>query len=212
MFPQESGSLPRPAAATSSSITSPSRSVRSRICERVDGRRADPDRLVGLAIESINQAVAMSARRRRRRAHVPRNFRGHYLGQGGYESSRNGSSPTSAATSCSNTTRRAPAISSRYAFVPKNKGVVLGLVSSKSPRSRAGTLERRPRRPPTTATMTARHRPQRGTASTAAGNPLTRGDQAETSTGGRGGAGDVAVSLDNPRDTKQPPPSIRSCS
>ena len=68
----------------------------------------------------------------RRRARVPRQLQGHVpvgrrLRLGGGEILRPHRTST---TSCSSSTRRAPAVSRRCAIVPKTKGVVLGLVSS----------------------------------------------------------------------------------
>ena len=61
------------------------------------------------------------------------NFKGHYLGAGGYEwVAERFFADTPPITSCSNTTRDGPGFAP-LRFVPQSKGVVLGLVSSKSP-------------------------------------------------------------------------------
>ena len=96
---------------------------------------SNPDTLVDLYIDSINQAVAECPADVVIGVHMCRgNFKGHYLGAGGYESV--------AERFFANTkvnhflleydTARAGDFAP-LRFVPKNKGVVLGLVSSKTP-------------------------------------------------------------------------------
>ena len=96
---------------------------------------SDPDSLVDLYIDSINQAVAGCPADVVIGVHMCRgNFKGHYLGAGGYESV--------AERFFANTninhflleydTPRAGDFAP-LRFVPKTKGVVLGLVSTKTP-------------------------------------------------------------------------------
>lgn len=140
-----------------------------------------PDALVDLYIDSINQAVVECPSEIVVGVHMCRgNFKGHYLGAGGYESV--------AERFFANTkvnhflleydTPRAGDFAP-LRFVPKGKGVVLGLISSKTPilesidRLKARTLE---------ATRyidldRLAISPQCGFASTVAGNPLTEADQ-----------------------------------
>ncbi len=103
---------------------------------------SNPDRLVGLYIDSINQAVAQCPADVVIGVHMCRgNFKGHYLGAGGYESV--------AERFFANTnvnhflleydTPRAGDFAP-LRFVPKNKGVVLGLVSVED----AGARKHRP--------------------------------------------------------------------
>lgn len=141
----------------------------------------NPDSLVDLYIDSINQAVADCPPEVVVGVHMCRgNFKGHYLGAGGYESV--------AERFFANTkvnhflleydTPRAGDFAP-LRFVPKNKGVVLGLISSKTPVLESiDTLKARTQE-------AARHidldrlaiSPQCGFASTVAGNPLTEADQ-----------------------------------
>ena len=104
---------------------------------RQDRRRRPGPRRAGRSLHRRHQRL----RRRRagrhgdRRAHVPRQLPrplslGGRLRVGGRALLRQ--QPRSR-TSCSSTTRRAPATSSRCASCPKDKGVVLGLVSTKTP-------------------------------------------------------------------------------
>ena len=78
---------PAPAAATSSSTRSRSRSSAIRPFARRSKARAKPDRLVDLYIESLNEAVSGAPPDVTFGVHMCRgNFKGHYLGAGGYES------------------------------------------------------------------------------------------------------------------------------
>ncbi len=148
---------------------------------KVEAAGQDPDKLVDLYIEAINNAVSGAPSDMRIGIHMCRgNFRGHYLSEGGYESVaeryfRN----------CNVThflleydTARAGDFKP-LRFVPKSKGVVLGLVSTKTP-----VLERIDdlrRRTDAAAKFIDLDRlgigPQCGFASTAAGNPLTEADE-----------------------------------
>jgi 5-methyltetrahydropteroyltriglutamate--homocysteine methyltransferase len=141
----------------------------------------DPDSLVDLYIESINQAVAHCPPDVVIGVHMCRgNFKGHYLAAGGYESV--------AERFFTNTnvnhflleydTSRAGDFAP-LRFVPKSKGVVLGLVSSKTPELE--TLETlRMRVEEATRYMDLERlavSPQCGFASTVAGNPMSENDQ-----------------------------------
>jgi len=142
---------------------------------------ADPDRLVDLYIDAINQAVADCPADVVVGVHMCRgNFKGHYLGSGGYDSV---AERFFAATHANHflleyDTSRAGDFQP-LRFVPADKGVVLGLVSSKTPALESiDTLRRR-------AEEAARFidldrlaiGPQCGFASSAAGNPLTEADE-----------------------------------
>jgi 5-methyltetrahydropteroyltriglutamate--homocysteine methyltransferase len=151
------------------------------IRDRVVAAGSDPDTLVDLYIEAINSAVAESPLQVTVGVHMCRgNFKGHYLGAGGYESV--------AERFFANTkinhflleydTPRAGDFTP-LRFVPDSKGVVLGLVSSKTPvLEPMDDLKRR-------TDNAARHidldrlaiSPQCGFASTVAGNPLSEADE-----------------------------------
>ena len=141
----------------------------------------EPDKLVDLYIDSINQAVAECPPDVVIGVHMCRgNFKGHYLGAGGYESV--------AERFFANTnvnhflleydTPRAGDFAP-LRFVPKTKGVVLGLVSSKTPVLES--LDLLKRRVDEAIKFIDLDRlalgPQCGFASTVAGNPLTEADQ-----------------------------------
>ena len=146
----------------------------------VEGARQDPDRLVDLYIEAINEAVADAPPQVTIGVHVCRgNFKGHYLGAGGYDSV---AERFFAKTLVNHflleyDTARAGDFSP-LRFV-KNKGVVLGLISSKTPHLEiVDVLNRR--------VDEASHyidldrlaiSPQCGFASTVAGNPVTESEQ-----------------------------------
>jgi 5-methyltetrahydropteroyltriglutamate--homocysteine methyltransferase len=138
---------------------------------------SDPDTLVDLYIDSINQAVAGAPDDVIFGVHMCRgNFKGHYLGAGGYESV--------AERFFANTdvnhflleydTERAGDFAP-LRFVPENKGVVLGLVSTKTPVIES--LETLKRRTEEATRYVDLDRlavgPQCGFASTVAGNPVT---------------------------------------
>lgn len=102
---------------------------------KVEAAGSNPDALVDHYIDAINTAVAGASRDVVFGVHMCRgNFKGHYLGQGGYESV--------AERFFANTnvnhflleydTPRAGDFKP-LRFVPKDKGVVLGLISSKMP-------------------------------------------------------------------------------
>jgi 5-methyltetrahydropteroyltriglutamate--homocysteine methyltransferase len=151
------------------------------IREQVSRAGSDPDALVELYIQSINDAVAACPAEVKIGVHMCRgNFKGHYLGAGGYESV---AERFFAQTNVNHflleyDTPRAGDFAP-LRFVPKEKGVVLGLVSSKTPVLESlDELERR------TAAATRyidldrlAIGPQCGFASTVAGNPVTETDE-----------------------------------
>jgi 5-methyltetrahydropteroyltriglutamate--homocysteine methyltransferase len=148
---------------------------------KVASSGGDPDRLVGLYIEAINRAVAGRPADMMVGVHMCRgNYRGHYLGAGGYESVAEW---FFAGTEVDHflleyDTPRAGDFRP-LRFVPKQKAVVLGLVSSKTPVLESlDMLKRR-------TEDASRHidldrlaiSPQCGFASSVAGNPLTEEDE-----------------------------------
>jgi 5-methyltetrahydropteroyltriglutamate--homocysteine methyltransferase len=141
----------------------------------------DPDRLVDLYIDAINQAVANRPADITVGVHVCRgNYKGMYLSEGGYDSVAEkffGRTNVDHFLLEFDTPRAGSFAPLR--FVPKTKGVVLGLVSSKTPALESmDTLERR-------TEEAARYvdperlaiSPQCGFASTMGGNPVTEADQ-----------------------------------
>jgi 5-methyltetrahydropteroyltriglutamate--homocysteine methyltransferase len=148
---------------------------------QVEAAGSAPDRLVDLYIDAINQAVAGRPADMIVGVHVCRgNFKGYYLAAGGYGSV--------AERFFANTqvdhflleydTPRAGDFAP-LRFVPKNKGVVLGLVSTKTPVLE--DLDGLKRRVEEAARAVDFQRlaigPQCGFASTVAGNPLSETDQ-----------------------------------
>jgi 5-methyltetrahydropteroyltriglutamate--homocysteine methyltransferase len=151
------------------------------ICDEVKRSGGNPDALVDLYIASINQAVSKCPANVTVGVHMCRgNFKGHYLGAGGYESV---AERFFAQTNVNHflleyDTFRAGDFAP-LRFVPKTKGCVLGLVSTKTPLLESlGDLKRR-------AEDAARYidldrlaiSPQCGFASTVAGNPITEADE-----------------------------------
>ena len=151
------------------------------ICDEVKRSGSNPDALVDLYIAGINQAVSKCPADVTIGVHMCRgNFKGHYLGAGGYESV---AERFFAQTNVNHflleydTSRAGDFAPLR--FVPKSKGVVLGLVSTKTPVLESlGDLKHR-------AEDAARYidldrlaiSPQCGFASTVAGNPITEADE-----------------------------------
>jgi 5-methyltetrahydropteroyltriglutamate--homocysteine methyltransferase len=151
------------------------------IREKVEALGSDPDRLVDLYIHAINQAVAGLPSDVVIGVHMCRgNYKGHYLGAGGYDSV---AERFFAGTDVHHflleyDTPRAGDFNP-LRFVPKGRGVVLGLISSKTPVLEGiDALKRR-------AEEASRHidldrlaiSPQCGFASSVAGNPVTEADQ-----------------------------------
>ena len=148
---------------------------------KVKGAGGDPDKLVDLYVDAINHAVRNRPKGVTVGVHVCRgNYKGMYLSEGGYDSV--------AETLFGRTevdhfllefdTPRAGGFSP-LRFVPKGKGVVLGLVSSKTPQLETiETLKKRSEEAskyidPANLALS----PQCGFASTIGGNPLTEADE-----------------------------------
>lgn len=148
---------------------------------KVAGDGADPDRLVDLYIDAINQAVTDRPTGMIVGVHLCRgNFKGQYLAAGGYDSIAERLFQGTRVNHFLlefDTPRAGDFAPLR--FVPKDKGVVLGLISSKvATLEPLDLLQRR-------VAEAARHidldrlaiSPQCGFASTAAGNPVTEADE-----------------------------------
>jgi 5-methyltetrahydropteroyltriglutamate--homocysteine methyltransferase len=151
------------------------------IRDKVSAVGGDPDALVDLYIDAINQAVASRPADMIVSVHMCRgNFKGHYLAAGSYESVAErffASADVNHFLLEYDTPRAGDFRPLR--FVPERKGVVLGLISSKTPvLEPIDDLKRR-------AEEAARYidldrlaiGPQCGFASTAAGNPLSEADE-----------------------------------
>jgi 5-methyltetrahydropteroyltriglutamate--homocysteine methyltransferase len=151
------------------------------IRERIASVGSDPDELVDLYIAALNQALSACPPEVVVGVHMCRgNLKGHYLGEGSYESVAERFFAGIRANHFLleyDTPRAGDFKPLRY--VPKTKGVVLGLVSSKTPElESADNLRRR-------LDDAARYvdldrlaiSPQCGFASTVAGNPLSEADQ-----------------------------------
>lgn len=151
------------------------------IREKVAGAGQDPDRLVDLYIQALNDCVAGVPADMAVGVHMCRgNFRGRYLSEGGYESVAERFFANARVTHFLLEYDSARAGDFKpLRFVPKDKGVVLGLVSTKTPVLE--TLDALKRRAGEAGRYIDLDRlglgPQCGFASTAAGNPLTEDDQ-----------------------------------
>jgi 5-methyltetrahydropteroyltriglutamate--homocysteine methyltransferase len=150
------------------------------IRKRVEGVGQKPDHLVELYIEILNEAIADAPLDMIVGVHMCRgNFKGHYLAAGGYESvaERFFSRTKANHFLLEYDTQRAGDFKA-LRFV-KEKGVVLGLVSSKTPTLES--LEDLKYRTHEAAAYIDLDRlaisPQCGFASTVAGNPLTEFDE-----------------------------------
>jgi methionine synthase II (cobalamin-independent) len=149
--------------------------------EQVARQGSDPDVLVNLYINSINDAVASCPRDVVVAVHMCRgNFKGHYLGAGGYEKV---AERFFAETKVNHflleyDTPRAGGFAP-LRFVPKGKGVVLGLISTKTPMlENKDVLKRRIDDASRSIDLDRLAiGPQCGFASTVAGNPLTEADE-----------------------------------
>jgi len=149
--------------------------------EKVKARGEDPDRLVDLYIDAINEAVKGRATDMTIGVHVCRgNYKGMYLSEGGYDSvaERFFSRTNVDRFLLEFDTPRAGGFAP-LRFVPKDKAVVLGLVSSKSSQmENLGDLQKKTQ-------DAARYidlgrlaiSPQCGFASTIGGNPVTEADE-----------------------------------
>ena len=149
--------------------------------EKVKAAGEDSDRLVDLYIDAINEAVKNRPAGVTVGVHVCRgNYKGMYLSEGGYDSvaekffSRTNVNHFLLEFDSPRAGGFAP-----LRFVPKSKGVVLGLVSSKTPSlEKMDILKKR-------AEEAVRYidsnrlaiSPQCGFASTIGGNPLTEADE-----------------------------------
>jgi 5-methyltetrahydropteroyltriglutamate--homocysteine methyltransferase len=142
---------------------------------------SDPDDLVDLYVDAINQAVATRPRDMVVGVHMCRgNFKGHYLSEGGYESvaERFFTGAKVNHFLLEYDTPRAGDFKP-LRFVPNSKGVVLGLVSTKT--AQLESLDVLLRRTEEASEFIDRERlaigPQCGFASTAAGNALSEADE-----------------------------------
>jgi 5-methyltetrahydropteroyltriglutamate--homocysteine methyltransferase len=149
--------------------------------EKVKASGGDPDRLVDLYIDAINEAVKGRPKGMTLGVHVCRgNYKGMYLSEGGYDSVAEkffGRTNVDHFLLEFDTPRAGGFAPLR--FVLKDKGVVLGLVSSKTPvLEKMDLLKRR-------AEEAARYidlgrlaiSPQCGFASSIGGNPVTEADE-----------------------------------
>jgi 5-methyltetrahydropteroyltriglutamate--homocysteine methyltransferase len=151
------------------------------IRNKVESAGGEPHALVGLYIDAINQALVACPAEVTVGVHMCRgNFRGHYLASGGYESV---AERFFAAANVNHflleyDTPRAGDFAP-LRFVPNHKGVVLGLVSSKTPAlepldSLTARIEEAARYIDVDRLAIS---PQCGFASTAGGNPLSEADE-----------------------------------
>ena len=149
--------------------------------ERTSAQGQDPDALIDMYIDAINQAVAHCGADMAIGIHVCRgNFRGHFLAQGGYDAvaERFFAGVNATHFLLEYDTPRAGDFAP-LRFVPKHKGVVLGLISTKIPTLESSEMLKQ------RIDEAARHieldrlaiSPQCGFASTAAGNPLSADDE-----------------------------------
>lgn len=148
---------------------------------KIEGAGSDPDELVGLYIDGINQAVADCPPEVTVGVHMCRgNFKGHYLAAGGYESVAQRFFEGTKVNHflLEYDTERAGDFAP-LRFVPKTKGVVLGLISTKTPvLEKLDVLKRRTEEATKYIDLDRLAiSPQCGFASTAAGNPVTVDDE-----------------------------------
>jgi 5-methyltetrahydropteroyltriglutamate--homocysteine methyltransferase len=148
---------------------------------KVKAKGEDPDRLVDLYIDAINHAVGNRPAGMTVGVHVCRgNYKGMYLSEGGYDSV---AEKFFSRTNVDHfllefDTPRAGGFAP-LRFVPKDKGVVLGLVSSKTPQLEKVDVLRQ-RADEASRYLDAQRlaiSPQCGFASTMGGNPVTEDDQ-----------------------------------
>lgn len=151
------------------------------IRQKVAGTGQDPDRLADLYVKAINDCIAGAPSDMAVGIHMCRgNFRGRYLSEGGYESVAERFFTGANATHflLEYDTARAGDFEP-LRFVPKDKGVVLGLISTKTPVLES--LDDLKRRVNEAARFIELDRtgigPQCGFASTAGGNPLSEDDE-----------------------------------
>jgi 5-methyltetrahydropteroyltriglutamate--homocysteine methyltransferase len=151
------------------------------IRERVNGVGADPEEMVDLYINALNQAVEGCPQEVVIGVHMCRgNFKGHYLSEGGYESvaERFFSRTNVNHFLLEYDTPRAGDFKP-LRFVPKGKAVVLGLISTKTPQLES--IDQLRHRTDAATKFIELDRlaisPQCGFASTVAGNPVTESDE-----------------------------------
>jgi 5-methyltetrahydropteroyltriglutamate--homocysteine methyltransferase len=149
--------------------------------EKVKAGGEDPDRLVDLYIDAINEAVKNRPPQITVGVHVCRgNYKGMYLSEGGYDSVAEKFFSRADVNHflLEFDTPRAGGFAP-LRFVPKDKGVVLGMVSSKTPvLEKVDALKRRTEeasRYVDSARLAIS--PQCGFASTMGGNPVTEADE-----------------------------------
>jgi 5-methyltetrahydropteroyltriglutamate--homocysteine methyltransferase len=151
------------------------------IREKVSAAGQDPAALVGLYTDAINKAVEGAPADVRIGVHVCRgNFKGNYLSDGGYEPVAEqffGEAKANHFLLEFDTPRAGDFQPLR--FVPKNKAVVLGLISTKTPQLEALDLLKRRTEEASQYIDVSRLAvsPQCGFASTVAGNPVTEADE-----------------------------------
>ena len=149
--------------------------------EKVKAAGEDPDRLVDLYIDAINHAVKNRPPQVSVGVHVCRgNYKGMYLSEGGYDSV---AEKFFSRTNVNHfllefDTPRAGGFEP-LRLVPKDKGVVLGLVSSKTPQLESMDLLKRRTEEASRFLNSGRLAisPQCGFASTMGGNPVTEADE-----------------------------------
>jgi 5-methyltetrahydropteroyltriglutamate--homocysteine methyltransferase len=149
--------------------------------EKVKAEGLDPDRLVDLYVDAITQAVAKRPADLVVGVHMCRgNFKGKYLAEGGYDSVAEALFQRADVNHflLEYDTPRAGDFAP-LRFLPKEKGVVLGLVSSKSAELESvDTLQRRTAEAAKYVDLAhLAISPQCGFASTVAGNPVTEADE-----------------------------------
>jgi len=152
-----------------------------RVRDRVKTQGLDPELLVDLYVDAINEAAKNCPADMVIGLHLCRgNFKGRYLSEGGYDSIADKLFNRSRVNHflLEYDTARAGNFAP-LRLLPKNKGVVLGLVSSKVPELESiDELERRVQEASKFVdTERLAISPQCGFASTVAGNSLTEGDE-----------------------------------
>jgi len=148
---------------------------------KLSADRVDPEALVDLYVDAINEAVKARPAEMVIGIHMCRgNYKGMYLSEGGYDSVAEklfGRAKVNHFLLEFDTPRAGDFAPLR--FMPKNKGVVLGLVSSKVPQLEP--MDTLKRRADEAAKVVDAARlaisPQCGFASTMGGNPVTEDDE-----------------------------------
>src|ERR1700738_4456695 len=151
------------------------------IRSKIESAGGDPDVLVDVYIDAINETISACPADVVVGVHMCRgNFRGRYLGEGGYgEIAERFFTRTRAHHFLLEYDTPARGDFAPLRFVSSGKGIVLGLISSKTP-SLEGIDALRHRVEEATKHIALDQlaiSPQCGFASTAAGNPLTEADQ-----------------------------------